>query len=153
MKTINIAKLVGWLLLCQLPGLFGMPYVYGNMNWYNTLSRSSLTPPDAMFGVVWAVLYVLLGISAFYAFCDKIHGRAMMLFVGQLALNACWTPVFFGAHSLTGGLLLLAAMLVEFVFLFGAFWQVSRKSAWLLVPYGAWLLFATYLTGVTWWLN
>ncbi len=130
-----------------------MQYVFGNMTWYRTLNHPPLTPPEFLFGIVWGILYILLGASAFLTFREKIHGHAMMLFVGQLALNACWTPVFFGAHSLFGGLLLIVAMLVELGFLFRAFWQINRTAAWLLVPYGLWLTFATYLTAGTWWMN
>ena len=150
---IILFKFVTWLVICQLPGLFGMSYVFNNMAWYRTLAHPPLTPPEASFGMVWGVLYILLGISAFLTFREKIHAHAMILFVGQLALNACWTPVFFGAHSLFGGLLLLVAMLVELGFLLAACRQINPTAAWLLVPYGLWLLFATYLTATTWWLN
>ena len=153
MKMTNLIQLIVWLAIAQLPGLLGMQYVFDNMTWYRTLIHPAFSPPEAVFGIVWGVLYVMLGISAFLAFREKLHGHALMLFVGQLALNACWTPVFFGAHSLTGGLILIVAMLVEYVFLFRAFWQIHPISAWLLVPYGVWLTFATYLTAATWWLN
>ena len=153
MNTKDLVKLMIWLVICQLPGLMGMSFVYGNMAWYKTLVHPSLTPPEALFGIVWGVLYLLFGISAFLVFRDKLHGKAMMLLVGQLALNACWTPVFFGAHSLVGGLLLLAAMLGELVFLGIAFTKINRIAAGLLIPYGVWLVFATYLTAMTWWLN
>lgn len=146
-------KLVVWLAIAQLPGLLGMQYVYTNMNWYRTLARPVLTPPDAVFGLMWAALYILLGISAFLTFREKLHGRAMMLFVGQLALNACWTPIFFGAHSLTGGLILIVAMLVELLFMVRAVRPINATAAWLLLPYGLWLLFATYLTAAMWWMN
>ncbi len=148
-----LVKFVVWLVICQLPGLFGIPYVFNNMAWYRTLAHPPLTPPDFLFSLVWGALYILLGTSAFLTFREKIHGHAMMLFVGQLALNACWTPVFFGAHSLTGGLILIVAMLTELGFLFRAFWQINRTAAWLLAPYGLWLAFATYLTAGTWGMN
>ncbi len=153
MKIINLLKWIVWVTVTQLPGILGVQFVYPNMTWYNTLIHPRFTPPDAVFGIVWAVLYVLLGTGAFLAFREQLHGRAMMLFIGQLALNACWTPVFFGAHSLTGGLILIVAMFVEFIFLLCAFWKINTASAWLLMPYGAWLLFATYLTAGTWAMN
>ena len=153
MKTKAWLILVIWLAICQLPSILGVQFVYTNMVWYNTLLHPHWTPPGVVFGMVWAALYVLLGISAFLAFREKLYRNAMMLFVGQLALNACWTPLFFGAHSLTGGLILIVAMLAEFIFLLRAFGKINTASAWLLVPYGVWLLFATYLTAATWWLN
>lgn len=153
MQAISFIKLMVWLLICQLPGLLGVQYVYSNMAWFRTLTHPTFSPPEAAFGIVWGFLYITLGVSAFLAFREHLHGRAMMLFVLQLALNACWTPVFFGAHSLLGALLLIIAMLIALVFLFAACWKISHASAWLLVPYGLWLAFATYLTAATWWMN
>ncbi len=153
MKMTNLIQLIVWLAIAQLPGLLGMQYVFDNMTWYRTLIHPAFSPPEAVFGIVWGVLYVMLGISAFLAFREKLHGHALMLFVGQLALNACWTPVFFGAHSLTGGLILIVAMLVELLFMVRAVRPINATAAWLLLPYGLWLLFATYLTAAMWWMN
>ena len=154
MKHVStLLKLLLWLIIGQLPSLLGAQFVYTNLDWFHTLAKPSFMPPDALFGIMWGLLYLLLGISGFLAFRHKLHGKAMMLFVGQLALNACWTPVFFGAHSLLGGLVLIVTMLIALVFLFRALWPISRVAAWLLVPYGLWLAFATYLTAATWWMN
>lgn len=153
MTRMNVMKLVAWLAICQLPGIWGVQYVYSNMGWYRTLMHPALTPPEAWFGIVWGVLYLTLGVSAFFVFREKLHLQALLLFILQLALNACWTPVFFGAHSLFGALMLIIAMLVAWVFLAKACYLVNRGAAWLLVPYGLWLTFATYLTAATWWMN
>jgi len=127
--------------------------VFSNMDWYRGLLKPPFMPPESVFGIVWGVLYVMLGLSAFLAFREKFHARPLALFTAQLALNVCWTPIFFGAHSLTGALLLLMAMLGEMTGLLRAFWKMDRRAAWLLVPYSAWLVFATYLTVGVWWLN
>ena len=153
MNTTTLIKLLVWLGLCQLPGILGVQYVYSNMAWYHTLIHPALTPPESLFGIVWGILYLMLGTSAFLAFKDKLHAQALLLFVLQLALNACWTPVFFGAHSLFGALILMIAMFIALVFLCKACYPINRAAAWLLVPYGLWLLFATYLTAATWWQN
>ena len=153
MKTKNLLQLLGWLVICQVPGILGMQYVFTNMTWYRSLVHPAFTPPDALFGLVWSVLYLMLGTSAFLTFNDKLHARALLLFVLQLVLNACWTPVFFGAHSLFGALILIIAMFISLIFLIKACHQINRIAAWLLVPYGLWLLFATYLTAANWWLN
>lgn len=148
-----LIKLFLWLVICQLPSLLGAPFVYGNMDWYRMLVKPPLTPPDALFGMVWGVLYVMLGLSAFLVFREKFHARTLALFAGQLALNVCWTPIFFGAHSLIGALLLLLAMLGEMVGLWRACWKTNHLAGYLLLPYCAWLVFATYLTAGFWWLN
>lgn len=148
-----LIKLFLWLVVCQIPSLLGAPFVYANMDWYDQLIKPTLTPPDALFGMVWAVLYVLLGLSAFFAFREKFHARPLALFAGQLALNICWTPIFFGAHSLLGALLLMLAMLGEMVGLLRAFWKASPLAGYLLLPYTMWMVFALYLTTGFWWLN
>ena len=153
MKTKNLIQLIVWLVVCQLPGILGMPYVFNNMDWYRTLVHPAFTPPEALFGIVWSVLYLMLAVSAFLVFREKLHPRTLLLFILQLALNACWTPVFFGAHSLLGALVLIVAMLIALVFLVAACFKINRPGAWLLVPYGLWLCFATYLTAANWWLN
>ena len=153
MKTKNLIQLIAWLIICQLPGIFGIQYVFSNMVWYRTLIHPTFTPPEAWFGMAWSVLYLMLGISAFFAFREKWHPRALLLFLLQLALNACWTPVFFGAHSFLGALLLIVGMLIALAPLLAVFFKINRISAWLLVPYGLWLCFATYLTVANWWLN
>ncbi len=153
MKIMKWIKLVVWLLAWQLPSIVGVQYAYGNMGWYRTLTHPIFSPPDALFGIMWSILYIALGISAFLAFDKQFSKKALWLCIVQLVLNACWTPVFFGAHSLAGALVLIVLMVVSLVFLMRAYYAIRRASAWLLVPYGLWLLFATYLTAATWWLN
>ncbi|MBR4591772.1 MAG: tryptophan-rich sensory protein [Elusimicrobiaceae bacterium] len=152
-KTPALLKLLLWLAICQLPGLLGAQFVYTNMSWYDSLAKPHFIPPGVTFGIVWGLLYLLLGLSAFFAFRNKLHGRTLALFTGQLALNTCWTPVFFGAHSLTGAMLLLLVMIGELAYLFRAFWKTDHTAAWLLLPYSGWLVFALYLTTGVWWLN
>ncbi|MCQ2410004.1 MAG: tryptophan-rich sensory protein [Elusimicrobiaceae bacterium] len=152
-NKFTLIKLFLWLVICQLPGVLSAPFVYPNLDWYRQLIKPPFIPPEGIFGPVWALLYVSLGLSAFFAFREKFHARPLALFAGQLVLNVCWTPVFFGAHSLLGALLLLLAMLGEMTGLFKAFWRTDRRAAYLLLPYSAWLVFATYLTIGVWWLN
>ena len=123
------------------------------MAWYHQLSHPLLTPPDSVFGFVWGLLYALMGISAFLAFRTQLHAKACAWLLVQLVLNACWTPLFFGAHSLAGSLLLLVLMIGAMAVLLPLFWRLNKASAVLLLPYTGWLLFATYLTAGHWWMN
>lgn len=153
---MKVIKLIFWLAICQLPAGAGAYFVRGNMGWYDSLVAPPLTPPDALFGIVWAILYFLLGIAAFLALFDFPQAKtrtAAWLFFIQLALNSCWTPVFFGQQNLAGALFLILVMLVEGFWLFNAFWRKSRWAGVLLVPYMGWLAFATYLTAGFWFLN
>lgn len=149
---ITTGKLLFWLAVCQLPGLIGVGIVRDNLAWYHTLTFPPFTPPDAAFGLAWSLLYILLGIAAFLTFKNKIQ-TALTPFLIQLALNAAWTPLFFGAHQKGAALLLLLAMLGQSVWLTRAFYKQSRAAAWLMIPYQVWLLYAFYLSAGTWWLN
>ena len=119
------------------------------MTWYHTLNKPPFVPPDMIFGMVWTVLYLLLGISAVLMFRKGVRNElrpAMWLLGIQLALNACWTPVFFGLHHFAGALTIVVLMLLEGFFMHRAFAKHSKMAAMLLWPYWAWLGFATYLT-------
>lgn len=157
MKNIyrTFLPLLFWLLLCQLPALPGGYIVRQNLVWYHGLTKPPLVPPDIVFGVVWSILYLFLGISAFLLFRKGLqkHKKTAILFIIQLALNMWWTPVFFGLHELTPALLLLVVMLAEIFWL----WKEARLknglAALLLVPYAGWLFFACYLNFGFWLLN
>ena len=157
MKTLKTsAALLFWLIVCQLPGLPGLPAVHRNLDWYHALLRPPFTPPDAIFGLAWPLLYGLLGISAFLVFkrlSEKPSQRALLPFWIQLALNACWTPLFFGLHLPGTALTLLAVMILQGVWLAQAFRRANRAAAALLIPYGLWLLYAGYLNAGIWFLN
>lgn len=157
MKTLKLTgKLLFWLVLCQLPGLAGIHAVRGNLDWYNTLAFPPFTPPDALFGLAWSVLYVLLGVSAFLVFKGAKNAedyKPVWPLVIQLALNAAWTPVFFGLHRPGAAFLLLLIMLAQGIWLARAFAPKSRAAAWLLLPYGLWLCYAGYLNMGVWLLN
>ena len=154
-KNQKIFSLLTWLLICQVPAVIGGLAVSNGMAWYHTLNQPPLTPPDTLFGIMWCVLYILLGISAFMLLGNSWSGKQKLaaLFLGQLVLNAMWTPVFFGMESLAGALLIVVAMLVQGVWLARVAWKENRIAVWLMMPYFAWLCFATYLTAAFWVLN
>lgn len=157
MKNIyrTFLPLLFWLLLCQLPALPGGYIVRQNLVWYHGLAKPPFVPPDVVFGVVWSILYLFLGISAFLLFRKGLqnHKKTAVLFIIQLALNMWWTPIFFGLHELQPALLLLVVMLAETFWL----WKEARLknglAALLLVPYAGWLGFACYLNFGFWLLN
>ena len=149
MKTRTILRVVGWLLVCQLPMLAGVAFVQPNMAWYHTLAHPPFVPPDFIFGMVWTVLYLLIGLAAvvvFYRGMEEKHHTAVWLLGIQLMLNACWTPVFFGLHNIPLALAVVALMLAEGFFMHRAFKKHSKLAALMLWPYWLWLGFATYLT-------
>lgn len=146
-KTIGLG--IFWLAVCQLPALVSAPAVKHNMAWFNTLTRPVLVPPDAVFGLAWGVLYILLGLAAAIALrpsVQKPKRTAIILLLLQLVLNAMWTPVFFGLQNLAGALIIILMMIAEGTLLHRAFYRLDKRASYLLWPYWGWLLFATYLT-------
>lgn len=129
----------------------------GMEEWYNTLTLPSITPPGAFIGAVWTILYILTAISAIIVYNQGFRDTAWLLTVGMFILNAFlnifWSYLFFGQHLL--GLAVLEAGLlglsVLLIIIFS--WPISRLAALLLVPYLAWVSFATYLAYLIYRLN
>jgi tryptophan-rich sensory protein len=116
--------------------------------WFDSLEKPALFPPPGTFSVVWPILYVLMGVAlAMIVTARGAPGRraAIAAFVIQLALNLCWSPLFFGAHRIAAALWLLAALDIAVVATIALFWRVRRPAAVILLPYLAWILFATVL--------
>lgn len=117
-------------------------------DWYRALDKSPLNPPGWVFGVVWPVLYVLLGISLamlLHAKGAANRTRALLLFGVQLALNLAWSPVFFAYHQVTLALSIIAAMIVATFVLIILAWRIRLLAGLLLYPYLGWLMFAALL--------
>ena len=151
MKTVKqILILLFWLAICQLPSLTSSSVVQQNFDCDHALNRPLLTPLDAIFGLAWAALSHFL---VFKNLSGKNAQKALFPFWTQLLLNACWTPLFFGLHLTGTALLLLAAMLIQGIWLAYAFWRASRSAGILLLPYGLWLAYAAYLNMGFWLLN
>ena len=148
--------------LSFLPGLIGVvvtPISTGGNLWYSTLNNSALTPAGWVFSVVWIVLYFLIGLALFFVmqqrhFDGKYEKKdAYVLFGINLILNTLWSFAFFGAEAPEAALLILAALIIDVIFMMRAFFRISRVAFWLIVPYILWLMFAFYLNGMIIYLN
>lgn len=120
---------------------------FGN-SWFRALERPDWFPPGWLFGVTWTVLYVMLGLAlAMLLNARSARGRgvALALFALQLVVNYAWTPLFFGAHQVTAALALIVVNLLLAIAATFAMARVRKAAAWLMVPYMAWLSFATFL--------
>ena len=121
---------------------------YGNP-WFDALAKPDFMPPGWVFGVVWTILYILLGIvlaMLLHARGAHRRGAVIGLFVLQLACNYLWSPVFFAYHDIGTALLLLGVMVVLTVALVVLLWWIRRVAALLMLIYLAWLGFAAVLT-------
>jgi len=125
--------------------------------WYADLSKPSFTPPDWAFGVVWPILYVMMGISAFLIWNKGIGSKqarvALGLFILQLILNSLWTPIFFGLNMMALALVEIVLLWVAILITIFAFWRISKTAAYLLIPYILWVSFAIVLNAALWYLN
>jgi tryptophan-rich sensory protein len=151
------AVLVFFIAVCLAVAASGAIFTAGSVrDWYPMLHKPSWTPPSRLFGPVWTILYLMMAIAAWLVWRRRgfvsVHSP-LVLFAFQLALNAAWSPLFFGLKNPSAGLLdivpLWAAILATIV----AFWKISPAAGALLVPYWLWVGFATALNFAIWKMN
>lgn len=152
----NLPTLAGLIALPLLAGALGSLSTMSEVRtWYTTLAKPSFNPPSWVFGPVWTLLYILMGVSLWLVWRSPApDSRATKLaWFTMLALNAAWTPLFFGLHRPDLALLDIAIYLVALSALIRLLWTQSRLAAWLQVPHLAWVTFAALLNAAIWWLN
>jgi translocator protein len=116
--------------------------------WYQALQKPSWNPPGWIFGVVWPILYALMGLSlAMILNARGSAGRtpAIAMFMVQLAANLLWSPLFFGMHQVSTAFWVLLVMLGSTIITALLFSRIRRIAALLLLPYIAWMCFAAFL--------
>jgi tryptophan-rich sensory protein len=117
---------------------------YGNA-WFDSLLKPLFMPPGWAFGVAWTTLYVLMGLALAMILAappTPTRRTALTLFFVQLAVNFAWSPVFFGAHDIDLGKIMIIVMLVIALAAASLFRRIRPVAGWLLVPYLLWLCFA-----------
>ena len=155
-RAASGAVLAGLVALCVAGGAAsGLASPPGD--WYASLAKPSWTPPGWLFGPVWTALYAMMGVAAWRLW--RARGRtsgadgALVLFGTQLALNFAWTPVFFGMRAPGAALAVIVVLWALIAATIAASWRVDRAAGVLLVPYLAWVTFATALNAAIWRLN
>ncbi len=116
--------------------------------WFQELTKPAIFPPPMWFGIVWSILYVMIGLSlAGVVSAWGAHGRgfAIIIFAVHFVGNLAWTLVFFGMQNMTAGLGVLIYTVVSLIAVIAVFWRVRRSAALLLIPYLAWVMFASVL--------
>ena len=120
---------------------------YGN-DWFDALQKPFFMPPGWTFGVVWPVLYVLLGLALALILAEPpsdARRKALILFCTQLVLNFAWSPLFFAVHATQVALVTIFVMTAIAAMTAGQFWRIRRVAGALMLPYLAWLCFAAAL--------
>ena len=155
--TISIQQslaLVGWCTLCLATAGTG---VFVSIDgWYAGLHKPAWNPPAWIFGPVWTILYLMMGVAAWLVWRQggwKTHQWPLGLFLGQLVLNAIWTPLFFGLHQISLALIDIALLWLALGATLIAFGGVSRTAGLRLVPYLVWVSFAAFLNYTLWQMN
>ena len=128
----------------------------GVREWYPNLRKPLGTPPSWVFGPVWTTLYVLMAISAWLIWRNYgwAGGRsALVLFFGQLALNAAWSGIFFGARLPGVAFAEIVLLWLAILFTTVVFYWLLPVAAYLLLPYLLWVTYASYLNAGIWRMN
>jgi tryptophan-rich sensory protein len=152
----QVLALAGWLLLTFTAAAAGAVASVDAGSFYAELNRPGWAPPGALFGPVWTVLYLLMGVAAWLVWRMHGFGRArivLSLFVVQLAANALWTWLFFVWRLGGAAFVEIVVLWVLIAGTMAAFWRLYKPAAVLLLPYLAWVSFACALTWSTWRLN
>jgi len=150
-------SLIPFVVVCFLAAAIGALATNSSVKtWYPQLRRPEWTPPNWLFGPVWTTLYLMMALSAWLAWRGSNSGVprfALILFGIQLVLNALWSVIFFGLRKIGPAfaeVLLLWMMLIATAV---SFLPLSLLAAWLLIPYIAWVGFASYLNYRIWQMN
>lgn len=157
LRGTNWLRLLAAWAICLLAGAIGAFATQSSVQtWYPTLEKPTFTPPGWLFGPVWTVLYLAMGV-ALYLIWQRRHrpyaSGALRLFGLQLVLNAAWSVVFFGGQAIGGGLVVIGLLTFFLISTVLAFHRVHRPAAYWLVPYLAWVIFAAVLNAYIWVLN
>lgn len=155
---IAALQLTAAVVICESAGVIGALLTdTGQSPWYQTLNKPSFTPPGWVFGPVWTILYLLMGIATFLIWRAGWQHTAvkwaLIAFAIQLLLNAVWTPIFFGLHSPTGGFVVIVILWLAIAATIILFYPISRLAGILLIPYLLWASFAAVLNGAIVMLN
>lgn len=165
MQISNFFKLIIAIVVSELAGIIGSVFTAPSITgWYAGIVKPAINPPAWIFGPVWTILYILMGISLFLIWKQHSHilknvrmlrvwRWGIFLFFLQLILNTLWSIIFFGLHSPGGALVEIVFLWLAILATIIAFTKISRPAAWLLLPYILWISFAIYLNYTIWILN
>ena len=147
MKNLDIKKLLFYIITTILIGVIPSIFVFKSMNVYNSLNRPPFSPPSIVFPIVWTILYMLMGISIYIIMQSKrkLKKNARLIYYIQLITNALWSPIFFGFEEYFLAFLWILMLIVFVITMILTFYKISKKAAYIQIPYLLWLLFASYL--------
>ena len=154
----EIPKLVLSILICQAAGIAGSFFTASSLEgWYPTLIKPAFTPPGGLIGLVWIILFTLMGLALFLVIREGTEKpevkAALIIFALQLVVNVLWSLAFFGLKSPLAGIVVILILWALILLTIIRFLPISRAAALLMVPYILWVSFAAFLNISIWWLN
>jgi len=155
-KRTQALGLVAWFAVCFAAAAIGSVATLQAQTFYVQLARPDWAPPPTVFGPVWSLLYGLMAWAAWMVWRERgfaAQRGALLLFLVQLAVNALWSWLFFAWHKGAGSFADIVLLWVLIVATVIAFWRIKPVAGALLLPYLAWVSFATALNFSVWQLN
>lgn len=164
MKLKDPRKLIIAIGISLLPGIIGSLFTAPAISgWYAELIKPAINPPSWVFGPMWTILYILMGIAAYLVWRSyaeqndpnekRKRRNALIIFDIQLILNAAWSIIFFGLELPGTAFVEIVLLWIAILATIYVFYPISRRAAYLLIPYIAWVSFAAYLNYSLWMLN
>lgn len=154
MRWIGLAF---WIVLCFVVAGVGARWTAGEVKgWFGTLTRPAIAPPNWIFGPVWSFLYALMAVAAWRVWLATPSPErtwSLGLFLVQLVLNLAWSWIFFHRHAIGAALAEVAVLWAVIALTTVAFSRAAPIAGWLMIPYLAWVTFATVLNAAFWRLN
>ncbi|MFH1712476.1 MAG: TspO/MBR family protein [Patescibacteria group bacterium] len=141
-------KLALAILVCLCAGIIGSVFTGDSVDtWYVTLVKPSFNPPGWVFGPVWTLLYIMMGISFYLIWINDAKKKisAYGFFTVQLLLNASWSIIFFGLQNVEAAMVNITFLWIAIIVTIVRFYQLDKKAAYLLIPYLCWVTFASIL--------
>lgn len=146
---VSVPPTAWWALGHVVGGSTGTPLVtQATQTWYRKIDLPSWLPPDRIFGPVWVTLYSCMGIAAgriYRATAESTQQKLMAVWGLHCVLNVLWAPMFFGLQRLRAGFWISMLSITSLLWIIPAFYQIQPVASFLLLPYLAWLIFATFL--------
>ncbi|MBA3681635.1 MAG: tryptophan-rich sensory protein [Bacteroidetes bacterium] len=137
-------------------GISGLATATSINTWFVELHKPFFNPPNYLFGPVWTILYILMGISLYLIIqTPKVYARkrAIVIFGVQLFLNFCWSFLFFKFHLLGIAFIEIILIWLSIITMIYLFKKINKTAAYLQIPYLLWVSFASVLNGAIWYLN
>lgn len=155
---MNYKRLIISLVVPQLAGTIGSMFSRPSISvWYNSLNKPIFNPPNWIFAPVWILLYFLMGVSVYLVWqnisINAYTREALWLFWLNLIFNISWSMVFFSFHAIGTALINIVIIWLFILALMMTFYRINKLSAYLLIPYFAWVSFAMVLNYYIWILN